>query len=55
VRYEWTGGVQGGRGWIGDVKNMLLASDKLRSYGWEPTMNSAQAIKKAVREIVRNA
>ncbi len=52
VRYEWTGGVQGGRGWIGDVKNMLLASDKLRSYSWEPTMNSSQAIKKAVREIV---
>jgi len=55
VRYEWTGGVQGGRGWIGDVKNMLLSSDKLRSYGWEPTMNSSQAIKKAVREIVRDA
>jgi len=52
VRYEWTGGVQGGRGWIGDVKNMLLSSDKLRSYGWEPTMNSSQAINKAVREIV---
>ncbi|HQQ25427.1 MAG TPA: NAD-dependent epimerase/dehydratase family protein, partial [Methanomassiliicoccales archaeon] len=55
VRYEWTGGVQGGRGWIGDVKNMLLSSDKLRSYGWEPTMNSSQSIKKAVREIVRSA
>ncbi|MHC1680162.1 MAG: NAD-dependent epimerase/dehydratase family protein [Methanomassiliicoccales archaeon] len=52
VRYEWTGGVQGGRGWIGDVKNMLLSSDKLRSYSWEPTMNSSQSIKKAVREIV---
>lgn len=52
ARYEWTGGVQGGRGWIGDVKNMLLSSDKLRSYGWEPTMNSSQAIKRAVREIV---
>jgi UDP-glucose 4-epimerase len=52
VRYEWTGGVQGGRGWIGDVKNMLLASDKLRSYGWDPTMNSAQAIKTAVKEIL---
>ncbi|MCG7844228.1 MAG: NAD-dependent epimerase/dehydratase family protein [Methanomassiliicoccales archaeon] len=52
VRYEWTGGVQGGRGWIGDVKSMLLASDKLRSYGWEPTMNSAQSIKKAVKEIL---
>ncbi len=52
VRYEWTGGVQGGRGWIGDVKSMLLSSDRLRSYGWEPTMNSSQAIRKAVREIL---
>lgn len=52
VKYDWTGGVQGGRGWIGDVKCMLLASDKLRSYGWDPTMNSAQAVKKAVKEII---
>lgn len=52
VRYEWTGGVQGGRGWIGDVKNMLLSSDKLLSYGWEPTMNSSQAVRRAVREIL---
>lgn len=52
VRYEWTGGVQGGRGWIGDVKSMLLSAERLRSYGWEPTMNSAQAIKKAVKEIL---
>jgi len=52
VRYEWTGGVQGGRGWIGDVKSMLLSSERLRSYGWEPTMNSSQAIRKAVREIL---
>ncbi|MCE5261355.1 MAG: NAD-dependent epimerase/dehydratase family protein [Euryarchaeota archaeon] len=52
VRYEWTGGVQGGRGWIGDVKDMLLSSDKLRSYGWEPAMNSSQAIRKAVREVI---
>jgi UDP-glucose 4-epimerase len=44
--------VQGGRGWIGDVKDMLLSSDKLRSYGWEPAMNSSQAIRKAVREVI---
>jgi len=54
VRYEWTGGVQGGRGWIGDVKCMLLASDKLRSYGWDPTMNSAQAVRTAVKEILQS-
>lgn len=52
VRYDWTGGVQGGRGWIGDVKAMLLSSERLRSYGWEPTMNSQQSIRMAVREIL---
>ncbi|MBN1109543.1 MAG: NAD-dependent epimerase/dehydratase family protein, partial [Methanomassiliicoccales archaeon] len=51
VRYEWTGGVQGGRGWVGDVKSMLLSSDRLISYGWDPSLNSAQAIRQAVREI----
>jgi UDP-glucose 4-epimerase len=51
VRYKWTGGVQGGRGWVGDVKRMLLSSDRLISYGWDPSLNSAQAIRQAVREI----
>jgi UDP-glucose 4-epimerase len=24
VQFDFTGGVDGGRGWVGDVKNMLL-------------------------------
>jgi UDP-glucose 4-epimerase len=52
VVYEWTGGVRGGRGWIGDVKEMLLDIKKLRSLGWSPRMNSAQAIERAVKEIL---
>jgi UDP-glucose 4-epimerase len=52
VRYDWTGGVQGGRGWIGDVKLMRLDAEHLESRGWSPKYNSAQAIQKAVGEIL---
>jgi len=54
VEYEWTGGVQGGRGWVGDVKVMLLSVDRLKSLGWAPTMGSSEAIRKAVREILKS-
>lgn len=52
VRYDWTGGVQGGRGWIGDVKLMRLDVERLKSRGWVPKCNSAQSIRRAVREIL---
>jgi UDP-glucose 4-epimerase len=52
VRYDWTGGVQGGRGWIGDVKVMLLSIERLKAMGWSPTMGSSQAIGRAVKEIL---
>jgi UDP-glucose 4-epimerase len=52
VRYDWTGGVMGGRGWIGDVKLMLLSVERLKALGWKPTMGSAAAIERAVREIL---
>ena len=52
VKYHWTGGVKGGRGWVGDVKEMLLSVDKLATVGWSPKLNSEQAIRRAVREIL---
>jgi UDP-glucose 4-epimerase len=52
VRYDWTGGVQGGRGWIGDVKLMRLDVERLKAKGWSPRFNSSQAINKAVDEIL---
>lgn len=52
VRYNFTGGVAGGRGWIGDVKFMRLDVTKLRSLGWSPKCDSAEAIKVAARSIV---
>ncbi len=52
VEYQWTGGVKGGRGWVGDVKKMLLAVDKLEARGWSPRLNSREAIRQAVQEIL---
>jgi UDP-glucose 4-epimerase len=46
--YEFTGGVDGGRGWVGDVKFMLLDTRKLRSLGWKPRRTSSEAVKKTI-------
>ena len=43
----------GGRvGWKGDVPLMLLSIEKLKSIGWTPKMNSADAVQKTVCEIL---
>ncbi len=49
VAYAFTGGVQGGRGWVGDVKEMALAIDALRARGWEPRYSSRDAIAATAR------
>jgi UDP-glucose 4-epimerase len=53
VQYIFTGGVDGGRGWKGDVKFMLLNVNKLKKLGWKPKLNSRQAVEKAVEEILK--
>lgn len=50
VEYAWTGGSGAGRGWVGDVRTMGLAIERLKGTGWQPTMTSAQAIARAARE-----
>ncbi|MEM3616449.1 MAG: NAD-dependent epimerase/dehydratase family protein [Candidatus Bathyarchaeia archaeon] len=52
VQYVFTGGVDGGRGWKGDVKVMFLSIEKLKNLGWKPKLNSRQAVEKAVSEIL---
>lgn len=52
VKLRFTGGVDGGRGWKGDVKDMLLDVNKLKSIGWKPAHNSAKAVKKAAHELL---
>jgi len=46
VKLTFTGGVNGGRGWMGDIKNMLLDTSKIKGLGWKPKPNTQQAIKK---------
>ena len=52
VKFKFTGGVDGGRGWKGDIKNMLLGITKLKAKGWKPKHSSAQAIKIATQFIL---
>jgi len=51
VKFKFTGGVDGGRGWKGDVKNMLLDISKLKTHEWKPKYNSQQAITKTVKHL----
>jgi UDP-glucose 4-epimerase len=53
IRFRFTGGVDGGRGWKGDVKNMQLSIRKLLDSGWKPKYSSRQAVKRAARELMR--
>jgi UDP-glucose 4-epimerase len=52
VQYVFTGGVDEGRGWKGDVKVMLLSIERLKKLGWKPKLNSRQAVEKATEEIL---
>jgi UDP-glucose 4-epimerase len=49
VTFRFTGGVDGGRGWKGDVKYMLLAIQRLKSLEWKPKLNSVEAVRKTVK------
>jgi len=51
-RHVLTGGVGGGRGWVGDVKFMRLDVTKLKSLGWGPKHSSEDAIRMTVRSII---
>ncbi len=52
VSFQFTGGVNGGRGWKGDVKNMHLAVNKLLKTGWKPKYNSEQATRLTTQAIL---
>jgi len=55
VDYIFTGGVDGGRGWKGDVKTMRLDIGKLKKLGWKPELNSSQAVRKAARTLLNSS
>jgi len=52
VKFQYTGGVEGGRGWIGDIKTMLLDISKIKKLGWKPKYKSAEAVRMATVQIL---
>jgi UDP-glucose 4-epimerase len=50
-KLTFTGGVDGGRGWRGDVRNMLLDVGKILGTGWRPTLGSLDAIRRTLSEM----
>lgn len=52
VNFLFKGGVEGGRGWIGDVKIMHLDISKLKKLGWKPKYNSRESVKIALSKIL---
>jgi UDP-glucose 4-epimerase len=45
--------IGGRRGWKGDVPVMLLSTEKLKILGWRPKYSSSEAVRKAVRDILK--
>jgi len=51
VAIRTTGGVDGGRGWKGDVKIMQLDTSNLKKHGWKPKHNSVEAVKLTAKSL----
>ncbi len=47
---NFTGGVDGGRGWPGDIRNMLLDTSKLKSRGWKPRYDSHESVRLTTKQ-----
>jgi len=52
VKFRFTGGVDEGRGWKGDVKKMLLGISRLKALGWKPKYKSEEAVRIATKHIL---
>ncbi len=50
VKFKYTGGK---RGWKGDVPYVKLSTKKYEEYGWKAKLQSDEAVKKGVEEIVK--
>jgi len=53
IRFDYTGGVDGGRGWKGDVKTMQLSINKLLKTGWKPKYTSKQAVRITTKALLK--
>ena len=53
VEFILTGGMDGGRGWKGDVKLMKLNISKIKKLGWKNKYNSLNSIEKSIHETLK--
>lgn len=53
VENRLTGGIDGGRGWLGDVKIMQLDMNKLKKSGWSPKYTSEEAVRYTAKAIIK--
>ncbi len=53
LQFKFNGVLGDGRGWIGDVKRMLLDVTKLKSTGWSPMLNSRAAVELTVKQALQ--
>jgi UDP-glucose 4-epimerase len=51
VKFKYTGGK---RGWAGDVPRFQLSTQKMRKLGWQTSLSSDEAVRKAIGEILDN-
>ena len=49
VQFEYTGGP---RGWKGDVPVVRFDTQKIERLGWQPSLNSSQAIRRSIKELL---
>lgn len=54
VEFRYTGGIDGGRGWKGDVKCMLFDTQRIKKLGWRCRFNSKEAVRKTVQAVLQN-
>ena len=54
VNIHTSGGVDNGRGWIGDVKKMNLDISKIKKIGWTPKYSSKTAIELSTKELIED-
>lgn len=52
IKFRFTVGLEGGRGWRGDVKTMQLCIKKVLETGWKPKYTSEQAVRSATRALL---
>ncbi|MCJ7570927.1 MAG: NAD-dependent epimerase/dehydratase family protein [Candidatus Thermoplasmatota archaeon] len=49
VKFNYTGGK---RGWAGDVPRFQLSTQKMRKLGWQASLSSDEAVRKAIQDLL---